>query len=176
MPIYAAAKQLSFDDIRKALDNLVRNFEVDATASRQQIRDLLDNNRELFCATSIEILKTAGDSRGAQYLVALLVANEMLLQALCNPGLSREEAMALGRAARRVDPMIDVALARSLADSGVGGSAVPVADPARLMDILCEIADAGHIMPSLMRLMRHPNTYLRSKAVKMIGRDSRSAK
>jgi len=176
VPIYAAAKQLSFDDIRKALDNLVRNFEVDATASRQQIRDLLDNNRELFCATSIEILKTAGDSRGAQYLVALLVANEMRLQALCNPGLSREEAMTLGRAARRVDPMIDVALARSLADSGVGGSAVPVADPARLMDILCEIADAGHIMPSLMRLMRHPNTYLRSKAVKMIGRDSRSAK
>jgi HEAT repeat protein len=44
------------------------------------------------------------------------------------------------------------------------------------MDILCEIADPGHIMPSLMRMMRHPNTYLRSKAVKMIGRGSLSAK
>ena len=84
--------------------------------------------------------------------------------------------MALGRAAKRVDPMIDVALARSLADSAIGDGAVHIADPARLMEILCEIADAGRIMPSLMRLLRHPNANLRSKAVKMIGRGSRSAK
>jgi hypothetical protein len=174
--IYAASKDRSFDDIRTALGNLVRNFEADASASRKQIRDLLDNDRERFYGTSIEILKGTGDSRGAQYLVALLVANGMLLQALCNPDLNREEALSLGRAARRVDPMIDVALARNLADSAVGDSAVPVADPARLMDILCEMADAGRIMPSLMRMMRHPNPYLRSKAVKMIGRGSRSTK
>ena len=77
----------------------MRDFEADATASRRQIRDLLDNNREIFCDTSIEILKIAGESRGAQYLVVLLVANGMLLQALCNPHLTREEAMSLGRAA-----------------------------------------------------------------------------
>ncbi len=176
MSIYAAPKEPSFDDIRAALGKLVRNFEADASASRQQIRDLLDNHREIFCASSIEILKTTGDSRGAQYLVALLVANGMLLQAMCNPDLTKEEALSLGRAARRVDPMTDVTLSRSLAESGAGGGTVHIADPARLMDILCEIADPGHIMPSLMRMMRHPNTYLRSKAVKMIGRGSLSAK
>jgi hypothetical protein len=176
VPIYAASKDRSFDDIRTALGNLVRNFEADASASRKQIRDLLDNDRELFYATSIEILKSAGDSRGAQYLVALLVSNGMLLRALCNPDLSREEALSLGRSARRVDPMVDVALARSLADSSVEGGAVHVADPAKLMDVLCEIAEPGRIMPSLMRMMRHPNPYLRSKAVKMIGRGSMSAK
>ena len=176
MSIYAAPKEPSFDDIRAALGNLVRNFETDASASRQQIRDLLDNHREIFCASSIEILKTTGDSRGAQYLVALLVANGMLLQAMCNPDLTKEEALSLGRAARRVDPMTDVTLSRSLAESGAGGGTVHISDPARLMDILCEIADPGHIMPSLMRMMRHPNTYLRSKAVKMIGRGSLSAK
>jgi hypothetical protein len=176
VPIYAASKDQSFDDIRTELGHLVRNFEADASASRKQIRDLLDNDREIFYGTSIEILKTSGDSRGAQYLVALMVANGMLLEALCNPQLSRDEALSLGRAARRVDPMIEVSLARSLADSAVGNGAVQVADPARLMEILCEIADAGRIMPSLMRLMRHPNPYLRSKAVKMIGRGSRSAK
>ena len=174
--IYAASRDPSFDDIRVALGNLVKNFEADAATSRQQIRDLLDNDRDLFYATSIEILKSTADSRGAQYLVALLVSNGMLLQALCNPELSREEALSLGRAARRVDPMVDVALARSLADSAVGDSAIHVADPAKLMDILCEIADPGRIMPSLMRMMRHPNPYLRSKAVKMIGRGSKSTK
>ncbi len=175
MSIYAASKDLSFDDVRAALGSLVKNFEADASASRAQIRNLLDNDRDLFYGTSIEILKTAGDSRGAQYLVALLVSNGMLLEALCNPDLSREEALSLGRSARRVDPMVDVALARSLADSAVGG-AVHVADPARLMDILCETADSSRIMSSLMRMMRHPNPYLRSKAVKMIGRGSKSTK
>ena len=153
----------------------MKNFETDASASRAQIRNLMDNYRDLFYQTSIEILKTAPDSRGAQYLVALLVSNGMLLEALCSPDLSREEALALGRSARRVDPMIDVTLARSLADSAVGG-AVHVADPARLMDILCEIADPSRITSSLMRMMRHPNPNLRSKAVKMIGRGSKSAK
>ena len=76
MPIYAASKESSFEDIRTALGKLVRNFEADPSTSRKQIRDLLDNDHDLFYGTSIEILKSTGDSRGAQYLVALMVANE----------------------------------------------------------------------------------------------------
>jgi HEAT repeat protein len=174
--IYAASKEQSFDDIRILLANLVRSFEADPTTSRNRIRDLLDNDRELFYGTSIEILKTSGDCRGAHYLVALFVSSELLLRALCDPALSREDALSLGRAAKRVDPLADVVLARHLADSAMGSGAVQVADPARLMDILCEIADAGRIMPSLMRMMRHPNSHLRSKAVKLIGRGSLSAR
>ncbi len=176
MSIYAASKDQSFDDIRVALTNLITNFETDAAESRKQIRDLLDNNRELFYATSVEILKASGDSRGGQYLVALMVSTGLLLRALCDPELNRDEALRLGRAARRVDPMVEVALARSLADSAAGDGTAHVADPARLMDILCELADPSRIMPSLMRMMRHPNPNLRSKAVKMIGRGSRSTK
>jgi HEAT repeat protein len=44
------------------------------------------------------------------------------------------------------------------------------------MDVLSEIADAARIMPAIMRMMRHPNPHLRSKAVKMIGRGNRSSK
>uniref|UniRef100_Q029J2 PBS lyase HEAT domain protein repeat-containing protein n=1 Tax=Solibacter usitatus (strain Ellin6076) TaxID=234267 RepID=Q029J2_SOLUE len=176
MPIYAATRDRSPDDIRAALTNLVRNFESDAAGSRKQIRDLMDNDRNLFFASAMEIVKSAGDSRGGQFVVALFAANGMLLKALCDSTLSREQALALGRAAKRVDPMVDSALARGLADSAIGDSAVVVSDPARLMEIICEIADPARIMPSLMRLLRHPNTYLRSKAVKMIGRGSRSVK
>jgi hypothetical protein len=175
VPIYAASKEQSFDDIRILLANLVRSFEADPSTSRSRIRDVLDNDRELFYGTSIEIVKTSGDCRGAHYLVALFVASGLLLRALCDPALSREDALSLGRAAKRVDPLVDVVLARSLADSAIG-SAVQIDDPTRLMDILCEIADAGRIMPSLMRMMRHPNAHLRSKAVKLIGRGSLSAK
>ncbi len=176
VPIYAASRDLSTDDIRTALSNLVRNFEADAAGSRQQIRDLLDNDRELFLSGAMEIVKTAGETRGGQCVVALLAANGMLLQALCDPNLSREEALALGRAAKRVDPLVDATLARGLADSAIGNGTVVISDPARLMEVLCEIADPARVMPSLMRLLRHPNAYLRSRAVKMIGRGSKSAK
>jgi hypothetical protein len=176
VPIYAASKDRSADDIRATLTNLVRNFEADAAGNRKQIRDLMDNDRELFFTSAMEIMKSAGDSRGGQFVVALLAANGMLLQALCDSTLSREEALALGRAAKRVDPMVDSALARGLADSAIGDSAVMISDPARLMEIICEIADPARVMPSLMRLLRHPNAYLRSKAVKMIGRGSRSVR
>ena len=164
------------EDVRAILGNLVRNFEADATASRKQIRDILDNDRELFYTVSIEILKTMPDCRGGQFLVALLAADGMLLQTLCDPGLSREEALNLGRAARRVEPMVDATLARDLADSAVGAGNTKITDPARVMDILSEIGDPTRIMGSLMRMMRHPNAYLRSKAVKMIGRGTRSVK
>jgi HEAT repeat protein len=174
--IYAASKDHSLEDVRTMLGNLVRNFEADATSSRKQIRDILDNDRDLFYITSIGIFKATPDSRGVQYLVALLAANGMLLQALCDPGLDREEALNLGRAARRVDPMVDATLARDLADSAVGSGSVAISDPARVMDILNEIGDPTRIMGSLMRMMRHPNAYLRSKAVKMIGRGTRSVK
>lgn len=176
MAIYAASKEQSFDDIRILLAKLVRSFEADPANSRERIRDLLDNDQERFYGASIVVLKASGDCRGAHYLVALLVSSGLLLRALCDSALSREDALSLGRAAKRVDPLADVMLARSLADSAMESGAVQVADPSRLMDILCEIADAGRIMPSLMRMMRHPNPNLRSKAVKLIGRGSLSAK
>jgi HEAT repeat protein len=176
VPIYAASRDRSPDDVRGLLSTLVRNFEADAAGSRQQIRDLLDNDRDLFFDGAMEIVKSAGESRGGQFVVALMAANGLLLQALCDSNLSREEALALGRAAKRVDPMVDASLARSLADSAVGNCEIVVSDPARLMEILCEIAEPARIMPSLMRLLRHPNAYLRSKAVKLIGRGGGSVK
>jgi HEAT repeat protein len=175
VPIYAATRDRSKEDLRAQLEELVRNFEGDAAGNRALIRDILDNDREFFYSTALGVLKTSADSRGGQYLLALLVANGLLARALCEPTLTRQEAMNLARQAVRVDPLVDAALARILADSAVGQGET-VQDPARLMEILAEIADPARVLPSLMRLLRHPNPYLRSKVVKMIGRGSRSAK
>ena len=162
--------------MRNALASLVRSFDGDTEANRKQIRDLCETGQELFYPAAIELLNTPGESRGCQCLVSFLAANGMLLRALSSPDLSREEAASLARTARRFDPLVDVALARGLADSALGSGPGGVADPARLLEILSEVADAGRITPSLMRLMRHSDPYLRSKAVKMIGRGSHSAK
>jgi hypothetical protein len=159
------------------LQALVQGFDRDAAVSRQLIRDLLDNDRQSFYSSAIDILRSQDDSRGAQHLIALLVANDLLLPALCDPALSREQAVALARAAVQVDSMADVTLAKRMAESAVsGGSSVHMADVPRLMEILGEISDGTRILPSLMRLLRHSNPHLRSKAVLMIGRGSRSVK
>jgi hypothetical protein len=105
----------------------------------------------------------------------LMVANGMLVRALCEASLSRDQALVLARAAVRVDPMADVQLARKLADSAFGQGET-ISDPVRIMEILAEIADPTRVLPSLMRLLRHSNPYLRSKVVKMIGQGSRSVR
>jgi hypothetical protein len=175
VPIYAATRDLSREDVRNALERLVRDFEADAVTNRKLIRDIFDSDQELFYEGALDILKTSSDSRGSQHLVALLVANGMLARALCEPSLSRDQALSLARSAVRVDPMADATLARKLADSAVGqGEAIT--DPARIMEILAEIADPTRVSASLMRLLRHSNPYLRSKVVKMIGKGNGSAK
>jgi HEAT repeat protein len=173
--LYVPTRDPSNEDIRDSLEGLVRNFEPDAPANRKLIRDIFDSDREIFYRSAIDILRTASDSRGVQYLVALMVANGMLVRALCEPSLSRDQALSLARSAIRVDPLADAMLARKLADSAMG-QGESIVDQGRTIDILSEIADAARVLPSLMRLLRHSNPYLRSKVVKMIGQGSRSTR
>ena len=159
------------------LSAVVRNFERDANGSRKVIRELVERDPDGFFAGAVEILRQQDDSRGSQFLIAQLVANDLLLRALCEPGFSREQAMELARAAARVDPMTDVALAKRLADSAAAEeTALPSDSAARLMEILAEISEGARILPSLMRLMRHSNPFVRSKAVKLVGKGSGSVK
>jgi hypothetical protein len=174
--IYSASRERSPEDIRASLFQFVRTFESDAHISRKLIRELLENDRDLFYASSIDVLKTLPESRGMQHLVALMAANGMLLEALCDPSLNKDQAMSLGRMAVRVNPAVDASLARGLADSETGQGTILVRDGPRLMEILCEVGDPSRMTASMLRLLRHPNERLRSQAVKVVGRGSKSAK
>jgi len=158
-----------------ALAALVRDFDRDAAASRRRISEILQYQPEAFYETTIETLKKDADSRAAQYLVTLLISQNLLFRALCDPALDRARASALARRALRADPMVDVKLARHLADASAaesGGSETGIAE--RVMEILDEISDGKRILPSLLRMLRNDNPYLRSKAVLMIGRSGQS--
>ena len=161
----------SAEESRLRLSTLVRHFDRDADSSRKSIRDLVERDPESFYTGAIEILKEHDDSRGSQFVVAMLASYDLLLRALCDPAFTREQAIELARAAARVDPMTDVGLARRLADSATAPDSAMSADRAgRAMELLAEISDGTRILPSLMRLMRHSNPYVRSKAVKLVGR------
>lgn len=171
-----ASPRLAPPGFRRRIEELVQEFERDANGIRALLRDLQAVDPEAFLAASAEVLKTRAETRGGHYLVALLLANNLLIPALCLPSLSSREAVALARAASQIDSMLDVAVARCLA--GGMGAAATDADRAavRLMDILSEISSGQRVLPWLMRLLRHSNDNLRSKVVLMIGRRSRSVR
>jgi HEAT repeat protein len=156
---------------------MVRNFSSDAVRYRHSIRELLDDDRDAFLTNVVRILRSDTDSRAVQYLLALLVSENLLYDALCDPALNQDQALAVARLAARVDPMVDVGVARRLAEAAVSDAeASSLGDAGRILQILAEISDGTRILPSLMRLLRNANPYLRSKAVLLIGRGSHSVK
>ncbi len=148
------------------------HFDQDPSNSRTLIREMLGDDPRAFLPKALAVLREQPESRGAQYVITLLVAHELLLPALCDPSLDREQAVALARGALRVDSMADITLAKAL----VHRNEQTVARPARLMDILDEISSGTRILPSLLRLLRHDDPHIRSKAVLMIGRGSRGVR
>jgi hypothetical protein len=154
---------------------LVRDFDRDALANSKCISEILRHHREVFYSTSVEILKYDADSRAAQYLVKLLVTGNLLFRALCEPALDRARVTELARLALREDPLIDVKIARQLADNrydAAGGVGTGIAE--RVLEILEEISDGKRILSPLLRMLLYDNPHLRSKAVLMIGRSGRN--
>jgi hypothetical protein len=158
---------------RTKLECLVESFDSDATAgSRNQIRELLENDPRSFQDGIARVLRSSSTSRAVQFVVGLLVTSDSLMPTLCNPALNLEEAVSLARTALQTDPMTDVNLAKKLADAT--GMGEPVANAGRLMDILGEISNGNRIASSLMRLWRSSDPQMRSKAVLLIGRGSKN--
>jgi HEAT repeat protein len=163
--------------VRPSLERLVQNLERDAVRSKRLIRQFADEDGPGFLREALQVLQTNTESHGVHHVLSVLVADGLLVPALADPQLSREKALALAQEAARIDPAIDVALARNLAESaGSPDAASEVERHARLMEILESISDGARIFPSLVRLLRHPSAHIRSKAVLMIGRGNRSPK
>jgi len=149
---------------------LVRDFDREPVTSRERISDIARCQPEVFYRMAIEALRADITSRAAQYLVGLLISGGFLFRALCDPGLGREQASELARLAQAGAPGVDVQLARQLADAASGDSSLAPGMTERLLEIVGEISDGKHLLPSLLRMLRNDNPYLRSKVVLLIGR------
>ena len=155
------------------LESLVESFDRDSAAGRERIRELLDHDAQAFRKGVVRVTKAFPSSaRGVRFIVSLLLTNNLLAPTLCDKALSLEEAASLARTALQMEPMMDVALAKKLADDTALGE--PVQNAGRLMDILGLISNGNRITSSLMRLWRSSDPLMRSKAVLLIGRGSRS--
>jgi hypothetical protein len=158
------------EEARAVLLALSQNFDGKALENRRLIRDLAEQDWHLFYSAAIEILKNRHDSHCGLYLVKLLIGRNLLIDALCDPALSQEQALAIARVASRIDSTTDINLAKFLADREASNEAVRPAELMRLMEIMVEISNFVRILPALKRMSRHPDAHVRSKAVLMIGR------
>jgi HEAT repeat protein len=158
------------EEARTMLLDLSQDFDGQAADNRRLIRDLAGQDWHAFYSAAVEILKDRHDSNCALYVIKLLIGRDLLVDALCDPALSKEQAVAVGRAAARIDPMTDVSLAKFLADRSAPDDTVQPAELMRLMEIMVEVSSFVRVLPVLKRMSRHPNPHVRSKAVLMIGR------
>ncbi len=151
----------------------MEGFDRDAAAGKNRIRELLEQDPKWFQQGVVRVMKSSPTSlRGVEFMVSLLLAHHLLLPTLCDQALNLEEAASLARTALQMEPMMDVALAKKLADDTALGE--PVRNAGRLMDILGLISNGNRITSSLMRLWRSSDPQMRSKAVLLIGRSNRS--
>jgi hypothetical protein len=174
-PSAADAETALGEQARNMLLTASRNFDRDGGESRRLIRELSEQNKRTFYTAAVEVLKNQHDSACGLYLIKLLIGRDLLVDALCDPSLTREQVMAIARVATRIDSMTDVTLARFVADRDTADGLVPPAELMRLMEIMVEVSNFARILPALKRMARHPNPHVRSKAVLMIGRGNPAA-
>ncbi len=155
---------------------LVASVSAGEAGNQQRIEELLGNDPDLFCRRALEVLRTQEQSRGLRFLVGMLVANDLLEPLLCEASLPVEQAAAAVRMAIQLDPMVELSLARHVAEGVTAGTRpLLAANASRLLDILARVSDGTRILPSLARLLHSTDAGLRSKAALIMGRSNRSA-
>ena len=159
-----------------SLQELVDAFENSPLSVRKAMNELLARDRQQFHAAALEVLKTGQPAPGHAHLVALLIENEFLPRALGNPDeFSMEEAVALAKTVSRIDPLLDIQLARWLLQRlQTAGDVVSSQTAQRILGILEQISSVSRLTPLLVQLLRTPDPTLRSKVASLMGRGTKS--
>lgn len=154
------------------LEDLVNGFATNPILARRAMRELLARAPGKFYAASLQTLKTGQTSPGHDYLITLLLENDLLSIALADPdAFSNETAVALAKNLHRMDPHLDAKLLRRMFRED--GSCATDADPAagyRILEIIDAVSDGTRLVPGLMKLLRHKDKKLQSKAALLLAR------
>src|SRR5437870_1662442 len=99
---------------------LVDDFASNPVVCGRALRQLLEQDAKQFLASSRWLLQCAPDKPGFYYLLALLQSHDLVLKTVCDPSqFTTQESIALAKRLSRVDPHLDVKLAKVLLAPGV---------------------------------------------------------
>ena len=147
------------------------------------MRQLFEAGPQAFFDAALPILRTDCENHGVQYLVTLLLINDFILKALSDPEVfSLQEATHLAQILLRIEPLLDIKLARGLIDVNNPNSKQELEEKAgcargtRVLEILSAISDGARILAVMAQLLHHSNPAVRSKAALMVGRSNKNPK
>jgi HEAT repeat protein len=178
--IGAFAKEVRIDtrgDLEyELLRDLVKGFSSNPVVARRAMRELLSRGPAKFYGSALQIMKTAQDGAGMETMISLLMENDLLLVALADPeAFTPSAAAALARSLARIDPQLDSKLLKHVLRDEQ--TSIFDLDPARLERILAvldAVSDSKRLVPILMKLQRHGDARVRSKAALLIVRAHRN--
>jgi hypothetical protein len=151
------------------LRTLATNFGANSLLAAKSIREFYRLNPAGFAPAAAEVLLGGTEVAGAQFLVAILVAEPDWLRSVCNPDkYTLDQSLDLIQRAHKLDPLTEVKLAEILAVSGFSTDA-EARFASRVFAVL-KRSPPTTVLPALRRLSKCANARVRSKAVLLLGR------
>jgi HEAT repeat protein len=158
------------DTASEPLQDAVAGFAADPAAAAKSIKLLQLSDPPAFILAAVRLLTSAEEeSPGAQYLEALILAGDVLIEVLPDSRILPEDAaIALARLLVAEKPLLDVLLMNQLLTNAVGG-AVKAEAALRALALVEAVSDCSRLSSQLVQLMRHPSPQVRSKAALLLG-------
>lgn len=150
---------------------ILEQVEQNPAQARRNLRAAWEKtSADEFRLAAVPLL-TTGEGPGQRFLVSFLLQNDNLERNLTDHRkFAKEEAVAVARAAHRVEPSLDVKLAMQLASRAVEDDR----DAGRILEILEAVSQPANLLPLMGGILQHPAAKVRSKAVLLMGKGNRN--
>jgi hypothetical protein len=164
-----------------SLNRVVGEFTSKPLAAANGMRRIFgDSNPEAFAKAAAPILRSDVDHPGKQYLLTLLLMNDLIFRLLADASVfTVEEAVTISSSLVKIQPLIDLKM-RELFDCQNGGDELIRRlgfDAAiRLLEIMASIPEDWRMASMFFQLLGHSNQKIRSKAALLSGRIKKNCK
>lgn len=146
--------------------SVLRSFSTNAVAARKKLAELYRQNTARFYYLCLPALRGNVESPEGQFIVAFLLGNNLLERAILDRHLvTPEQAGAILRVAKRIDPGFESQLIRMLTDTSQNSYTLT-----RLLEIVALGSKSNRLIPFLSQMMRHPDPFIQSKAALLMGK------
>jgi HEAT repeat protein len=151
------------------LRTLATNFASNSVLTGKAIREIYRLDPIGFPPAAAEVLRGGPELAGAQFLMAILVAEPDWLRSVCNPAkYTLDQSLDLVRRAHKLDSTTALKLAEML-DPVTLSTGAEARIVSRVFAILKRSLDPAMALPALRQLSKCPNAHIRSKAALLIG-------
>jgi len=166
------------EDCAPSIEQVLDRAATDPAAAGRALMDLLARHGRGLSGEALAVLKKGACTPGQAHLVNLLIENDVLPGTLADPSqFSLEEAVQFVGILSRIDPLVDIKLARWILNHVRTEPLEPACQAARrILSILEQTSAAHRLGPLLVQLLRVPDPRIRSKVALLLGRSTQDVR